>query len=47
VPTKFSVEHILQNLEVKNDFLMLNMIFSTQNWAFYANLIKNIRNNLE
>jgi len=32
-----------KNLKVKNDFLMLNKIFSTQNYTFYASLSKKLK----
>jgi len=38
VPKYPSTGHIYQNLEVENDLIMLNNIFSAQNWAFYTNL---------
>jgi hypothetical protein len=38
VPKKTLAGHIQQILDVKNDFIMLNKIFCSQNWAFHTNL---------
>jgi hypothetical protein len=38
MPKNPSVGHILQSLEVKNDFILSKNIFSTKNWAFYTKL---------